>query len=284
MMKSVFETIQMRYSVRNYSSRVIEPEKMRQISEFINSNTKGPLGSEVRFRIVDGTAYNQEELKELGAYGLLKGPRVFIAGAVKQNQYAMEDYGYCMEKNILMATGIGIGTCWLGGTLNRSAFARKLEISENEMIPAVTPIGYAADKNTLIGQAVSLVVGAKKRKGVEELFFNGDFDHPLDLQECGDFAKVLEGVRWAPSAGNRQPWRIMKQEHAFHFYLKEITAYNNNPRYLGAKLQNIDMGIAMAHFDLVAAELGLTGTWKIAEPIFNKKDLNYIVSWMEKAI
>ncbi|HEX3048219.1 MAG TPA: nitroreductase family protein [Bacillota bacterium] len=284
MMKSVFETIQMRYSVRNYSSRGIEPEKMRQISEFINLNTKGPLGSEVRFRIVDGTAYNQEELKELGAYGLIKGPRVFIAGAVKRNQYAMEDYGYCMEKNILIATRIGLGTCWLGGSLNRSAFARKLEISENEMIPAVTPIGYAADKNTLIGQAVSLVVGAKKRKGVAELFFNGDFDHPLDLQECGDFAKVLEGVRWAPSAGNRQPWRIIKQEHAFHFYLKEITAYNNNPRYLGAKLQNIDMGIAMAHFDLVAVELGLTGSWEIQDPQVNQGDLKYIASWMEKAI
>lgn len=278
-MESIIETIQIRHSVRNYNNRVIEKEKIRQILEYIDSNRKGPLGSPVRFQIIDGTAYNKDELKELGTYGLIKGPRLFIAGTVNRSQYAMEDYGYCMEKNILLATSMGLGTCWLGGTLNRSTFARKLKISGDEIIPAVTPIGYPGDKNSLIGHATSLLVGAKKRKGVEEIFFDGSMNQPLDLKECGKYAAVLESVRWAPSAGNMQPWRIIKREDAFHFYLKENSLYNNHSGFQGIKLQNIDMGIAMAHFDLAAAELGLKGKWEMSEPMMNPRNLKYIVTF-----
>ena len=278
---NVIESIQKRYSVRNYSSRVIEQEKMQQIMEYISINRKGPFGSNVRFQIVDGSAYDKDELKKLGAYGTIKGPRLFIAGAVNRNTYAMEDFGYCMEKNILMATGLGLGTCWLGASFNRSGFAEKMKISDNEIIAAVTPVGYAGEKNTFKGQALSLIMRSGKRKNPRDLFFYNNIDNPLDLNECGLFATVLECVRLSPSAGNMQPWRIIKNDNAYHFYQKENTTYNNycNKRYEGAKLQNIDMGIAMAHFEMAAAELEIFGEWKISEPAPAKDELKYIASW-----
>jgi len=39
------------------------------------------------------------------------------------------------------------------------------------------------------------------------------------------------------------------------------------------------MGIAMAHFDLSADELELTGNWKISEPEIESIGLKYIVTW-----
>jgi nitroreductase len=201
-MKSDIETIKIRHSVRNYSDTTIEKEKLEQISEFIDSNQRGPLGSQLRFRIVDGSAYSQEELKALGTYRSVKGARLYIAGAVKRNPYAMEDYGYCMEKNVLLATRLGLGTCWLAG-LNHSTFGEILELSENEVIPAVTPFGYAAEQNTMFEKAVIAVAGSKKRKEFNELFFNDSLDEPLNLTEDSNWSTVFECVRWAPSASNK---------------------------------------------------------------------------------
>lgn len=278
-MKSAFELIGKRYSARNYSSRPIEEDKIQKIKDYLYENTKGPLGSQLRFKIVDATDYEQAELKKLGTYGLIKGPRVFIAGAVKRSETAMEDFGYCMEKNILMATSLGLGTCWLGGSLNRSTFAQKMNAEGDELIPAVTPIGYTGDKKTLTENLLRMVMGTKNRKKPEELFFDKSIDTPLDLNSCGQYSKVLEAVRLAPSASNKQPWRIIKDKNnTYHFFMKENTVYNNI--FKDIKLQNIDMGIAMCHFELAANELVLTGGWVIKNPSLTSGDLKYIVSWV----
>ncbi len=278
-MGSIIETIRRRHSVRNYSGAPVEKDKLQRIEEYISSNRKGPLGSDLRFRIVDGSAYNKDELRELGVYRLIKGARLFLAGAVRRSTYAMEDFGYCMEKNILMMTGLGLGTCWLGGSLSRSAFGRRLNIAEDEIVAAVSPVGYAAERNSIRGAVLAFAVGARKRKPPEEIFFDRSLDKPLVLKNCGPFAEVLECIRWAPSAGNMQPWRIVKENNHYHFYLNERAAYNKSSRYGGARLQNIDMGIAMAHCECAASELGLKGQWRIAEPSIEKGDLQYIVSW-----
>jgi nitroreductase len=193
----------------------------------------------------------------------------------------MEDYGYCMEMNILMATSLGLGTCWLGGTLERSAFAARLNTAGNEIIPAITPIGYSSDKKTLRGQALEFITRSSKRKLFGEIFYNYDYGNPLNEDECGKYTDVLDCVRLAPSAGNMQPWRVVKEKgvSTFHFYQKELVSYNNNKRYEGARLQNVDMGIAMCHFELAAAELGLKGNWEKSDTVRTLEGLNYIASW-----
>ncbi len=86
----------------------------------------------------------------------------------------------------------------------------------------------------------------------------------------------LECVRIGPSASNKQPWRIVRNGDAFHFYL------SRTPRYemiKNIKLQNIDMGIAMCHFELSARELGLDGGWKVRDPGIPAGDREYIATW-----
>jgi hypothetical protein len=80
-------------------------------------------------------------LKNLTTYGVIKGTRQFIVGTAERQSKAMEDYGYCMERNILKATSLGLGTCRLGGTFKRSGFADKIGIKENELLPAISPVG-----------------------------------------------------------------------------------------------------------------------------------------------
>jgi len=37
----------------------------------------------------------------------------------------LEDFGYLMEEAILFATGLGLGTCWLGGSFTKSGLPKR---------------------------------------------------------------------------------------------------------------------------------------------------------------
>ncbi|MFZ5989634.1 MAG: nitroreductase family protein [Bacillota bacterium] len=280
-MENIIETIKKRYSVRTYEVQPVESEKLKKLDDFLAANTQGPFGNKVRFNLVDIPEDAVNELKKLISYGNVKGARIFIAGSVVKGKNAMEDFGYCMEKNILMATSLNLGTVWLGGSLNRSTFASKIGASDEEVIPAITPLGYPADKRSMVDRLIRTLSGGKNRKEFGEVFYRENISTPLDKAACGNYSDVLETVRLAPSASNKQPWRIIKEKdkNNFHFYLNENRSYN--AIFKDIKIQNIDMGIAMCHFELTARQLGLEGSWHVDKPDLASGDLIYIVSWKE---
>lgn len=63
-------------------------------------------------------------------------------------------------------------------------------------------------------------VKADERLPFEELFFDGSMDKPLNADKAGDIEVPLEMVRLAPSAVNKQPWRVIVEDKMVHFYLK----------------------------------------------------------------
>ncbi len=279
-MESIVELIRKRISCRTYKDKVVEKEKVEQLSDFFSRNTTGPFGNTLRFKILDLTELERKELKTLGTYGVIKGVRLFIVGSVTGGYRAMEDYGYCMEKNILFATDLGLGTCWLGGTFNRSGFAGRMNMADNELLPAVSPIGYAKDKRSRTDNLFRFIAASNKRKPWSELFFDGSFKIPLVEEREGKYAIPLESVRLGPSASNRQPWRICREQDKdmFDFYLERTKGYNK--LFGNIQLQNIDMGIAMCHFELSAREIGLEGKWKEDKPDIQNDHMEYIVSWV----
>jgi hypothetical protein len=276
---TVIETIQTRKSCRTYGSRAIEPEKLAELRQFLTWNRETPFRSKVRFHLIDFNELEISELKKLTTYGVIQGARQFIVGTVIKQSRAMEDYGYCMEKNILKATSMGLGTCLLGGTFKRSGFAGKINLGDSELLPVISPVGYPRDKRSVVDRMFRFVAASDKRKPRHELFYLHDIDTCLDKDNSGSFDPPLECVRIAPSASNKQPWRIIKGkgQDAFHFYLKRTPGYENIIK--GIKLQNVDMGIAMCHFELSARELGLKGSWNADDPQIKSGDMEYIVSW-----
>jgi len=280
-MSSIVDIIEQRVSVRTYANKPVEEGKVNQLIGFLDSNVKGPFGNKVKFQLMDLTGIDKEEIKALGTYGIIRNAYLYIVGIVKKADKAMEDFGYCMEKNILKATELGLGTCWLGGTFNRSNLAQRIGLSASELLPAIAPVGYPGDKKSFADKALRLFAKSKHRKPWEEIFFNGDMDSPLTRDNAGQYQVPLECVRIAPSASNQQPWRIVRDESGknFHFYLKRTKGYNK--LFGGISLQNIDMGIAMCHFELAAKEVGFKGSWdteKIGPAI---EGLEYLVSWKE---
>jgi len=283
--KPITEIIQQRFSCRKYLKKPIEEQKRQKLQDLIASLRTGPLGTPLRFHLVAATDHDHDSLKGLGTYGFIRGASGFIVGAVDPAEKDIEDFGYLMEYLILAATDLGLGTCWLGGSFTRSSFTQKISATGEEQVPAVTSIGYIANPEEARNGLIRQQVGANQRLAWKKLFFHNEFGVPLTRQEAGVYATPLEMVRWAPSASNKQPWRIVKDDNLWHFYLQRTKSY---PPSLATKLlkiadlQRVDMGIAMCHFELTANEHGLRGRWALREPAIVKSDdlTEYTVSWV----
>ena len=121
-------------------------------------------------------------------------------------------------------------------------------------------------------------IKADSRVPFESIFFDGNFNTPLTREKAGKLARPLEMVRWAPSAVNKQPWRVVVKEGAAHFYLKHAKGYVSDSV---GDMQKIDMGIALCHFALTAQEDGLTVRFALSDPgIPAEAGTEYIASYL----
>lgn len=104
----------------------------------------------------------------------------------------------------------------------------------------VTPLGYPSETQSEVDSKLRQSVRGDERFPSSELFFEGDFSNSIESSE-----DCLEAVRWAPSAANRQPWRIVKVENSYHFYVRHTVGYVS---IVDWEVQKIDLGIAICHF------------------------------------
>ncbi|MHA1618356.1 MAG: nitroreductase family protein, partial [Promethearchaeota archaeon] len=192
-------------------------------------------------------------------------------------------FGFQMETLILKAQQLSFGTCWLGGTFSRTDFANLFNLNLEERLLAITPIGIPAKSGRRLKEKVIRgFIRADSRKRWNQLFFNGIFAHPLNPETISDSLKnLLEGVRLAPSGGNKQPWRILvdPENQDVHFF--QIT---NKSNY--ASIRKIDMGIAISHFELIRLENEIEGTWNVLQTPPTPSDslqLRYVISWHAKS-
>ncbi|WP_348982300.1 nitroreductase family protein [Desulfosporosinus sp. FKB] len=217
----------------------------------------------------------------LGTYGVIKGAKLYGVAVGKKGNMDLEDFGYIFESLILYATFLGLGTCWLGGTFKKGEFSKVIGQNNDEILPCITPLGFPARRKSILESAMRFSAGSSKRKDWGELFFQNDFQQDLPCAAAEKYRIPLEMVRLAPSASNKQPWRIVKDQTRYHFYLKHTVGY---AKYLAFDLQRVDLGIAMAHFEYSAKELGYVGKWAIRPPeeIDIPPHAEYIVSWDEQ--
>ncbi len=282
--RSVIDIIKMRSSWRAYKAQPIEPEKLAKLRESMKSLSTGPFGGRARFELIECPNIDPTEAKKLGTYGIVKGARYFIVGAKTPSPMDLEDFGYLFEEIILLATDLGLGTVWLGGTFKRTDFANQAHVTGNESVPAISPVGYVTDKRRWVDSIMRWSIKATTRKPWEQLFFMGNFNTPLAPTSVEPFNIPLEMVRLGPSAGNGQPWRVVKDQdaHNYHFYIQR-TSKSHELKSL-PQFTRIDCGIAMCHFDLSTKQLKLPGKWVVQDPHIGPFPLNtkYVASWVHE--
>ena len=282
--KSIIDIIKKRTSWRTFSNQLLEDDTKKKINHILTfEDFKSPfseLAGKTRFELIGVPEFAPDEKKKLGTYGLIKGAQEFIVGAIEKSDYYKENYGYIFEAIILAVTDLNLGTCWLGGTFNKTLFSSKINCQKNEIVPAITPIGYTTDTRRKKEKVIRAFVKADSRFPWSKIFFEKTFSTPLPRETTGRYEALLEMVRLAPSAGNKQPWRVLKEKDCdnFHFYVYfspdlKMKGYNT--------FVNIDVGIGICHFDLTAKEVGMKGRWEFLEPKLEQpKELKYIISWI----
>jgi hypothetical protein len=148
----------------------------------------------------------------------------------------------------------------------------------------VTAVGYAAE-GSRSSDRLRRVAKSDTRLPWSELFYERGSVHLLTQENAGAYRLPLDMLRLAPSASNRQPWRVVKDGSAFDFYLKRSQGYGPGgfaANLMGlSDLQRVDVGIAMCHFELAAREQGLGGTWLVREPAPPPpgNGMEYVVTW-----
>lgn len=279
---TITKVIESRHSKRDYRNEPLSNELIERIQSILSENRKGPFGNIIDFRLIEKSTAKTEHKVKLGTYGFISGARYFIAAGVDLSKpYILEDYGFILEKIILHLTDMGLGTCWLGGTFKRSDYSSLFRNDKQLVVPAITPVGYPQKSKSIRENMIRWGAKSDSRKPWNELFFEHHFGKPLTENLAGDFKIPLEMLRLAPSASNKQPWRIVKQGNTFHFYLLETPGYDKIVKNI--KLQRIDMGIAMLHFEITCKELNLNGIWQVQQPDIANEQEQFLVSWLPKS-
>ena len=239
------ELIRCRRSVRTFDGKPLSQEDLDLIRAR-TENADAPYGIPIRWKILNA--------KEHGLTSpVIVGADTWLTGVIERVPHAEEAFGFAFEKLLLSCVEAGLGTVWIAGTMNRRAFEKASGLREGESMPCVSPVGRPAEKMSVRETLMRRGAGADARLPFETLFFDGSFDTPLAEDRDPELTGLLELVRWAPSAVNKQPWRVVVLGDCFHFYEK------HNRGYIAADgwdLQKVDLGIALCHLALGLEERG----------------------------
>ena len=257
----MMELIRTRKSVRTFDGKAVTENDIKKLTEYIKTITN-PYDIPVEFVLLDA--------KEHGLSSpVIQRENLYVAGKVPLTEHCAEAFGYSFERLVLYTWSLGIGTTWIGGTMKREMFEKEAGVNSGEVMPCVSPLGYPAKKRSIKEIGMRTAIRADKRIKNEELFFENDFSTPLRTDDI-TIQNALEAVRLAPSAVNKQPWRIVKCGNAYHFYEKKTLGSNG----AAWDVQKVDLGIAICHFMSIAG-----GTLSVIKPdISAANDIEYIAT------
>ncbi len=263
------EAIRGRRSVRAFEPEALKSEDIEKLNAFAEK-IENPYGIPVRFKILNA--------KENGLTStVIKGAEYYVTAMIASVPHAEEAFGYSFEELVLYAQSLGIGTTIIAGTMDRTAFERASELKDGERMPCVSPLGYPAAKMSTREKMMRIGVKADSRLDFEKLFFSENFDTPLTEEAAGEFATALKMVQLAPSAVNKQPWRVVLKDGKAHFYEKQNGGYVASD---GWDLQKIDLGIALCHFAAAIEECGKKAIFAVEDPGIEVPDgVQYIGSY-----
>jgi len=215
----LMEAIKTRHSVRSYTDRKIEGEILDQLKKTIDEcNSDGGLN--IQLCLNEPEAFSGLMAK----YGRFKNVKNYIALVGKKGGQLEEKLGYYGEKIAIKAQQLGLNTCWVAMTYNKSKSKAKINSGEKSLL--VLSIGYGETNGV-----------SHTSKPIEKLCsVNGNMPDW--------FRKGIEMAQLAPTATNQQKFRfelngnVVKAIYGIGFYTK------------------VDLGIAKYHFEVGAGQNG----------------------------
>ena len=254
-MMNFLTTVRSRRSVRTFDGSALSESELQELLDFART-AENPYGIPLEWVLLDS------EKTGLSS-PVITGEKAYVTAKIAKVPHAEEAFGFSFERLVLHAAEKGIGTTWIAGTMDRKSFEQAAGLKDGEIMPCVSPLGRPAAKKSLRESVMRKSISADSRFDSEKLFFRNDFGAPLSADAAGEFADALEAVRWAPSACNYQPWRIVLADGAAHFYLKRKKGFGEGRLF---DTQKIDIGIALCHFTLAMGDAGRSVRFSLDDP------------------
>ncbi|MBQ3895139.1 MAG: nitroreductase, partial [Clostridia bacterium] len=132
-MEDIWDIMRQRHSVRQYDNRAVEPEKAALINaeiERINAES----GLRFTLFVDEPEAFKADK----PSYGSFSGCRNYVVLAGKKGDD--EKIGYFGERLVLFAQSIGLNTCWVAMTFEKSKVQPSL--GAGEVLFDVLALGY----------------------------------------------------------------------------------------------------------------------------------------------
>lgn len=165
---------------------------------------------------------------------------------------ARERAGFYTERVVLAATLRGLGTCWVGGSWDRSEAARHCRLSAGEELYLGVVIGYPERHLDRMAKSYAELVAIRDAHRESKTYeqFTAPMGDEARAAAPDWFKAGVQAAMKAPSAMNRQPI-------VFSYNPDDDTAAAMiDPNVESGQALN-DLGIAKLHFQIGAG----SGTW-----------------------
>lgn len=212
---NIEEIVKRRHSVRSYTDKEIEKEKVDILNNLINKiNNDENLN--IQLILNDNEVFDKFILH----YGRLNNCKNYIALIGKKDSKLDEKLGYYGEQLVLKATELNLNTCWVGGTYKKKVV--KANINDDEKLVCIIAIGYGQTNGN-----------SRKSKTVSDVSISRVY--PQWYQKGVEFALL------APTALNQQKFKF-----------EYIDDDNVRVTTKSGAFTKVDLGIVKYHFELGA--------------------------------
>ena len=209
------DAIPIRHSVRSYTSKPIEADKLAILEEEIK---RCNARSGICLKLVQNDPSVFDSF--LARYGKFRNVfNCIVASYPSTAENGEELCGFYGERLVLLAQNLGLNTCWVGMTFNKKA-ARK-HIPQDYCLAAVIALGY----------------GESQGKPHRSKSYSDVCDVPNPSYR---FRRGVEAALLAPTGLNRQNFHISRDNVG-----KPVLTAGKG------EYSNIDLGIVKCHFELV---------------------------------
>lgn len=211
--KDILQLIEERRSVRQYKDIPIEKEK-REILNVCAAELSEESELDIKIIYDEKTAFDSS----MAHYGNFEnvGNYIAIFGAPKKDEAA----GYYAEHLVLKAQELGLNTCWVALTFDKSK-VKPLK-KEGQKLYMVIALGY--------GEKTS---GKRKSKTIEQVT-------EVKGEKPDKFDEGAKACLLAPTAINQQKFLIKCKDKKVEIVKKGLGFYTE-----------VDLGIVKCHFELV---------------------------------
>ena len=252
--------IENRKSVRAFRSKEVPEADVEALRRYYETGCQRLVPLSATELMVLGTEARTALEGSAGYEDFLVGAPRYLVLLTQDHPQAVENAGYMMEDLLLKLQELGIDSCWL--TFADEAKVRQaLDLHSDRKIAAMAAFGYgektAKRMRLNIFSMSNLDISAKRgyyshKKDINEIAFVGSYGCTQGLDEVVGFYddmlwQALYAAAQTPSYLNRQPFAFLLKD-------QDVVLVRTPDPYTDDVSARLDLGIAMLHFGVVAAQ------------------------------